>query len=131
MASHTRPGAADATGTAPGFQVLSVQRAYYLPSEQRRAEHIRILYAAGEHAGEVRASMSWEALAQVRGELLRNGRRVDDDEVLGEVLLPWALEQLTQSQLDGRAIEDELRLDFGDAPRPRAVPELLRRYELI
>ncbi|HLG11469.1 MAG TPA: hypothetical protein VI876_06880 [Dehalococcoidia bacterium] len=131
MASYTQPGTDKMAGTTPALQVLDVQRAYYAQSQQRRAEHVRILYADGARAGEVRASISWEALAQFRSELHRAGKDVIDDDILGLVLVPWALERLAAPHAPGQPVSEDLHLDFGDAPRPRAANQLLVRYGLL
>ncbi|HWC29238.1 MAG TPA: hypothetical protein VG845_04055 [Dehalococcoidia bacterium] len=130
MAIYQQPGMEQAAVPASELQVLDVQRAYYSDARQRQAEHIRILYADGNRAGELRASISWEALAQLRSELSRSGLSASNDDLLGLIVVPWALEQLQ----DARAAmlsDNDFSLDFGDAPRPRAVRELLARFGFL
>jgi hypothetical protein len=112
------------------FKVLDVQRAFDARPEHRQAEHVRILFGDGERVSEVRASITWEALAQVRSEMSRAGQAVADDDILGLVLVPWTMDQVADSQA---AFEEtnELILQFGDSPRPPAVRETLVRYGLL
>jgi hypothetical protein len=111
-------------------QVLDVQRAYDSRPDHRLSERLRIIYSTGGDAHEVRASVSWQALAQLRSEMARNGHEVSDDDVLGLVLVPWAIDQALLARR-GEDAAAELRLDFGDAPRPPAVRETLRHYGLL
>ena len=112
-------------------QILDVQRAYGTHQANRLAEHIRVIYSTGGEAHEVRAAISWESLAQMRSEMARVGQQVSDDDVLGLVLAPWAVDQDLLSRRGDSPKEDELTLDFGDAPRPPAVRETLLRYGLL
>lgn len=111
--------------------VLDVQRAYDNRQEQRMAEHLRVLYSVGGEAHEVRASISWESLAQLRAEMARAGQAVSDDDVLGFVLVPWAIDQAMRARQRDGSVGDDLTLDFGDAPRPPAVREMLLLYGLL
>ena len=53
--------------------ILNIQKAFDNRSEHRNAEHLRVIYSLGESTGEVRASITWEALAQLRQEMERAG----------------------------------------------------------
>jgi hypothetical protein len=112
------------------FNVLDVQRAYDPRPEHRQAEHVRILFGDGERVSEVRASITWEALAQVRSEMSRAGHVITDDDILGLVLVPWAMDQVAIRHANFSS-DKELILQFGDAPRPPAVRETLVHYGLL
>jgi hypothetical protein len=112
------------------FSVLDVQRAYDARPEHRQSEHVRVLFRDGKRVGEVRASISWEALAQVRSEMSRAGKAIEDDDILGLVLVPWVMDQISERDA-GFESGEELILDFGDAPRPPAVREILLHYGLL
>jgi hypothetical protein len=116
---------------AAAFNVLDVQRAFDSRPDHRQAEHVRILFGDGERVSEVRASVTWEALAQVRSELSRAGQTMADDDILGLVLVPWAMDQVATRQAPFAEDTEELLLQFGDSPRPPAVRETLLHYGLL
>ena len=95
------------------------------------AEHLRIIYSIGGEAREVRASISWEGLAQMRSEMARAGHQVSDDDLLGLVLVPWAIEKAVRPGQRDNSDGHGLTLDFGDAPRPPAVLQTLQRFGLL
>ena len=116
---------------ASEMRILDVERAYDPRPGHRQAEHLRIIYTNGRRAGELRASISWQALAQMRSEMSRAGRVIEDEDVLGLVLVPWALDQLAVKDSLKLMNDEELILEFGDAPKPPAVRETLLRYGLL
>ena len=120
-----------ASKQVPEILLLEAQRIFDSRLGHRGAEHVRLIYGLGERAGEARAAISWEALAQLRSAMERARQPVDDAGLLERVLVPWAIEQIQlalESAVDG---DLSFRLDFGDAPRPPAVNETLVRYGLL
>ena len=65
----------------PAISLLGVKRMYDTRSDQRQSEHVRILYAVGERASQVRGSIAWEAMAQLRSEMARSGQSIEDAEL--------------------------------------------------
>lgn len=129
-----KPGSADGTTTidAPDVSILDIQKAFDPRSEHRQAEHLRVIYAMGETTGEVRASITWEALAQVRQEMERAGKTITERGTLDFVLVPWIIEQLRLSHgAKEPPPEDGYHLDFGPAPKPVEVRQTLVRYGLL
>jgi hypothetical protein len=116
----------------PDVSILNIQKAFDNRSEHRNAEHLRVIYSLGESTGEVRASITWEALAQLRQEMERAGKAISERGVLDFVLLPWIMEKLQQSHGAHESPPDEgYELDFGPAPAPREVRGTLIRYGLL
>ena len=116
----------------PDVSLLEIQKAFDGRVEQRQAEHVRVIYSVGETTGEVRASITWAALAQLRREMERAGKSITDRGIVDFVLLPWMMEQLKRAH---RAMEqppeDGYQLDFGAAPKPVEVRQTLVRYGLL
>ena len=112
--------------------ILNIQKAFDARSEQRQSEHLRVIYSMGDATGEVRASMTWAALAQVRQEMERAGKAISERGVLDFVLLPWIIDQLKQSHGEMQEPPQEgYRLDFGAAPQPLEIRNTLVRYGLL
>jgi hypothetical protein len=116
----------------PDVSILEIQKAFDPRAEHRQAEHLRVIYSLGETTGEVRASITWEAVAQVRQEMERAGKTIAERGILDFVLVPWVMEQL---KLSHNAMElppeDGYHLDFGAAPKPVEVHQMLMRYGLL
>jgi hypothetical protein len=116
----------------PDVSILNIQKAFDTRSERRQAEHLRVIYSMGESTGEVRASITWEALAQLRQEMERSGKSISERGVLDFVLVPWIMEQLRRSHGAMESPpEDGYQLDFGPAPKPTEVHKTLVRYGLL
>ena len=128
----TRTAERDETVQGPDVSILEIQKAFDTRAAHRQAEHLRVIYSLGEATGEVRASISWEALAQIRQEMERSGKAISERGVLDFVLLPWIMEQL---KLSHNAMElppeDGYLLDFGAAPKPVQVHQTLVRFGLL
>jgi hypothetical protein len=116
----------------PSVNILDIQKAFDNRSERRQAEHLRVIYSMNGTTGDVRAAITWEALAQLRLEMQRAGKSISERGVLDFVLLPWIMEQL-QSAHDSNEHppEEGYTLDFGPAPKPREVHEILVRFGLL
>jgi hypothetical protein len=69
-------------------------------------------------------------LAQIRSELGRWGHELGDDDILGFIIVPWALDHVAAAP-DALPPGDTLTLTFDDDPRPLAVGELLSRYGFL
>jgi len=117
-----------ATGRAFEVQVIFAQRTYR--SDSRRAVHMRVAYSAGDRAKELMVEVPWESLAQLRSGMARGGFEVSDDDVLGFIVVPWALDQIPDLHPDDLPNAMPLTLDFGDGPQPLAVREVLSKYGL-
>lgn len=116
----------------PDVSILEIQKAFDPRAERRQAEHLRVIYSLGESAGEVRASITWEALAQVRQEMERAGKTISERGILDFVLVPWIMEQLKLSHSSMEPPpQDGYHLDFGAAPKPVEVHQMLMRYGLL
>ena len=116
----------------PAVSILEIQKAFDPRAEHRQAEHLRVIYSMAETTSEVRASITWEALAQLRQEMERAGKTITQRTVLDFVLLPWIMEQLRQSYSSMEMPpEDGYQLDFGPAPHPTEVRKTLVRYGLL
>jgi len=116
----------------PDVSILDIQKAFDSRAEYRQAEHLRVIYSLGEATGEVRASITWEALAQLRQEMERAGKTITERGILDFVLLPWIMEQLKLSHSSMEPPpEDGYHLDFGAAPKPVEVHQMLTRYGLL
>jgi hypothetical protein len=116
----------------PEVSLLEIQKAFDARAEQRQAEHVRVVYSMGEATGEVRASITWEALAQLRREMERAGKSITDRGVVDFVLLPWMMEQLRRTHRSTEPPPEEgYQLDFGAAPKPTEVRQTLVRYGLL
>ena len=112
--------------------ILDIQKAFDTRSDQRQSEHLRVIYSMGDATGEVHASITWAALAQVRQEMERAGKAISERGVLDFVLLPWIMDQLKQSHGEMQQPPQEgYQLDFGAAPQPREVRDTLVRYGLL
>jgi hypothetical protein len=120
------------TVDAPDVNILDIQKAFDPRSEHRQAEHLRVIYSMGETTGAVHASITWEALAQVRQEMEHAGKTITERGALDFVLVPWIIEQLRLSHSNREAPpEDGYHLDFGPAPKPVEVRQTLVRYGLL
>ena len=117
---------------SPVFSILEIQRAFDAHSEFRQQEHLRIIYNMGHTTAEVRTSITWEALARIKSEMEGAGKTISQQGVLDFVLLPWLIEQLKLSfkSMEGPPHGGYL-LDFGSAPKPPLVREMLIRYGLL
>jgi hypothetical protein len=116
----------------PDVIILEIQKAFDTRSDHRQAEHLRVIYSLGDVTGEVRASISWEALAQLRREMERAGKTISERGVLDFVLLPWIMDQLRQSHGSMESPpEDGYQLNFGEAPHPTEARKMLVRYGLL
>jgi len=116
----------------PDISILEIQKAFDTRSGYRRAEHLRVLYTMADTTGEVRASITWEALSQLRLEMERAGKSISERGVLDFVLLPWIMEQIKHSHTARQMPpEDGYQLDFGAAPKPAEVRNTLIRYGLL
>ena len=116
----------------PDVSLLEIQKAFDGRVEQRQAEHMRVIYSVGETTGEVRASITWAALAQLRREMERAGKSITDRGIVDFVLLPWMMEQLKRAYSAMEQLpEDGYQLDFGAAPKPVEVRQTLVRYGLL
>jgi len=124
-------GEADAAELEPAADVelLFAQRAYR--PDNRRADYLKVAYRAGERAKELTVEIPWESLAQLRSAMAREGRELNDDEVLGYIVVPWALGQVPAMAPDDLPNVMRVTLDFGDGPRPPAVREMLIRYSQL
>jgi hypothetical protein len=130
--SKTLSPEAESPDQGPPISILEIQKAFDPREEQRRSEHLRVLYSMGEDTGEVRAAITWEALARIRQEMERAGKTISERGVLDFVLLPWIIEKLRQShQSMERPPEEGYLLDFGSAPKPHEVRETLIRFGLL
>ena len=115
----------------PEIILLDAQRIFDSRLGHGGAEHLRLIYGAGKCAGEAKVSISWETLAQLRSAMERAGQSMEDTELLELVLVPWALDQVERALQSTIEREQDLILDFGDAPKPSAVRETLVRYGLL
>jgi hypothetical protein len=116
----------------PDVSILEIQKAFDARSEHRQAEHLRLVYSMEDTTGEVSASITWEALAQIRQEMERAGKRISERGVLDFVLLPWLMEQLRRAHSAMEEPPEEgYQLDFGGAPKPVEVRRTLVRYGLL
>ena len=101
MPFFKKSGKANANGmtavAGPAVSILNIQKAFDPRSDHRQAEHLRVIYSMGEATGEVRASITWEALAQLRQEMEHAGKAISECGILDLVLLPWLMEQLKLS----------------------------------
>jgi hypothetical protein len=121
-----------ATMDGPEVSILEIQKAFDAREGHRQAEHLRIIYSMGDTTAEVRASITWEALAQLRQEMERAGKVISERGVLDFVLVPWIMEQLRRSHSEMESPpEDGYHLDFGAAPKPSEVRETLTRFGLL
>ncbi len=112
--------------------ILNIQKAFDPRSEQRQSEHLRVTYSMGNTTGEVHASITWAALAQVRQEMERAGKAISERGVLDFVLLPWIMDQIKQSHREMQEPpQGGYQLDFGAAPQPTEVRNALIRYGLL
>jgi hypothetical protein len=122
----------DESADGPDVSILDIQKAFDTRADHRQAEHLRVIYSLGETTGEVRASITWEALAQLRREMERSGKTIAERGVLDFVLLPWTIEQLKRSYTSmEEPPQDGYQLDFGAAPKPREVHQTLVRFGLL
>ena len=116
----------------PNVSILNIQKAFDNRAGQRQAEHVRVIYSMGDTTGEIRTSITWEALAQLRQEMERAGKTITERGVLDFVLLPWTMEQLKRSHTAMETPPDDgYQLDFGAAPKPVEVHQTLVRYGLL
>jgi hypothetical protein len=128
----TRTEAARSPAEAPIVSILDIQKAFDNRAERRQAEHLRVIYSIEGTTGEVRAAITWEALAQLRREMERAGKTISERGVLDFILLPWVMEQLQVSlEPAERPPLEGYTLDFGPAPKPRQVHEILVRFGLL
>lgn len=125
---ETPAEAPEASGRSFEVQVIFAQRMYR--PENRRAVHMRVAYSAGDRAKELTVEVPWESLAQLRSGMARGGHEVSDDDVLGFIVVPWALDQVPDLDPDDLPNVMPLTLDFGDGPQPLAVREVLTTYGL-
>jgi hypothetical protein len=129
---RSRTAEAEGRTEGPDVSLLEIQKAFDGRAQQRQAEHVRVIYSMGETTGEVRASITWEALALLRREMARAGKSISERGVLDFVLLPWMIEQLKRSYRSMELPpEDGYQLDFGAAPKPTEVRRTLVRYGLL
>jgi hypothetical protein len=123
---------ADPNDDAPEVSILDIQKAFDSRDGHRQAEHVRIIYSMGETTSEVRASITWQALSQIRQEMERAGKTISERGVLDFVLLPWIMDQLKRSHSEMETPpQDGYHLDFGEAPKPTEVRQTLVRYGLL
>ncbi len=116
----------------PDVNILNIQKAFDTRPDRRQAEHLRVIYSIGETKGEIRASISWEALAQLRQEMEHAGKTISERGVLDFVLLPWMIEQIRSSHGAMQSPPDDgYLLDFGPAPKPVEVRQTLIRFGLL
>ena len=130
--SKSEAGQGAATMEGPEVSILDIQKAFDARQGHRQAEHLRIIYKLDETTAEVRASITWEALAQLRQEMERAGKTISERGVLDFVLVPWIMDQLKRSHSELEPPPDDgYHLDFGAAPKPTEVRETLKRYGLL
>jgi hypothetical protein len=129
----TREPAEEVAGIdALDVSILDIQKAFDPRATHRQAEHLRVIYSIADTAGEVRASITWEALAQLRREMENAGKAITERGVLDFVLLPWIIDQLKRSYSSMESPPEEgYQLDFGAAPKPAEVRKTLVRYGLL
>jgi len=129
---RSRAAEQEATSDGPDVSILDIQKAFDTRADHRQAEHLRVIYSIGDMSGDARASITWEALAQLRQEMERAGKTITEHGVLDFVLLPWIMEQIKRSYRSMEMPpEDGYQLDFGAAPKPREVRQMLVRYGLL
>lgn len=112
------------TAQTADIRILDVQRTYR--PENREADHLRLIYSIRNSARELTISVPWESTALIRSELDRLGYTVNDEDILGLIVVHWAVERIADGA-NGMPNATSLTLEFGDGPRPHGVHELLIR----
>jgi hypothetical protein len=105
---RSRTAEAEGRTEGPDVSLLEIQKAFDGRAQQRQAEHVRVIYSMGETTGEVRASITWEALALLRREMARAGKSISERGVLDFVLPPWMIEQLKRSYRTACSLRNEV-----------------------
>jgi hypothetical protein len=115
----------EANEPAVDVQLLEVERTYR--PQERRGDYLRIVYKIDDQVGVLTVSVPWESMAQLRAQLTRWGRETGDDDILGFIIVPWALDRVATAR-DALPSGETLTLEFENGPRPVAVTDLLGRY---
>ena len=134
LKKHTRPIKDDSTlldvrgsdeATEPLFDVelLDAQRTYR--QEDRKSDFLRLVYSIADGARELIVVVPWESISILRAELARNRYDLSDEDILGLIVVPWALDRAASGSLSSG---DVLPLEFDGGPRPPAAREMLELY---